>query len=966
MLWPIHLSCLLSFLPLLGVVALTNTNDFVALKALMSNWDNHPPNWNGADPCGSGWDGITCTNDRVQSITLASLNLSGQLASDIEKLSELQILDLSYNKGITGELPSSIGNLNNLTSLIVVGCGFSGQIPPSIGSLQKLVYLSLNLNNFVGQIPASIGNIPNLFWLDIADNKLTGSIPVSKGSTPGLDMLVTTKHFHFGGNLLSGEIPSQLFTSELTLKHLIPTTLGLVRSLEVIRLDRNLLIGAVPGNLNNLSSVQTLHLENNKLTGPLPNLTSMDSLNYADLSNNSFEATDVPPWFSSLQYLTSLIMENTHIRGELPDSLFSLSQLQTVLVSYYLHNLGFVWENYATFLLYRISVLRRNQINGTLTIGSNRNNQLKLIDLQNNFIDAFPASDDYSTVEIILVGNPICEEGITEDYCTISNDRSNDTYTSPQQNCTPLQCSKYQILSPTCQCAYPYSGTLTFRAPSFSNYGNNSVYESLEQALMKSFKSHNQPVDSVSLSSPVKDSVGYFQLHLDIFPYSQLYFNWTGIERIGFMLSNQTFKPPHEFGPFVFHGNAYQYFAGYTAGSHKSSISTGVIIGATLGAFVLLLLLLVAGVYAFRQKKIAKSASKRSDPFGSWDPKTDSGGVPQLKGGRSFTFEEIKKFTNNFSTSNEIGSGGYGKVYRGTLVNGQLVAIKRAQQGSTQGALEFKTEIELLSRVHHKNVVGLVGFCFDKGEQMLVYEYITNGTLKNSLTGKTGIRLDWSRRLKIALGAGRGVHYLHEEANPPVIHRDIKSNNILLDHRLNAKVADFGLSKCKPMSEQDKSHLTTNVKGTMGYLDPEYYMTQQLTEKSDVYSFGVVMLELLTSRTPIAKGKYIVREIKKALDKSKNLYNLEAMLDPIVASNMAPGSVERFVEMALRCVEESGSSRPNMSEVVKEIEKIMDLAGLNPSNESASTSDNYEGTSKGSKDPYANESLLSYSGSESK
>lgn len=149
-------------------------------------------------------------------------------------------------------------------------------------------------------------------------------------------------------------------------------------------------------------------------------------------------------------------------------------------------------------------------------------------------------------------------------------------------------------------------------------------------------------------------------------------------------------------------------------------------------------------------------------------------------------------------------------------------------------------------------------------------------------------------------------------------------------------------------------------------MDPEYYMTQQLTEKSDVYSFGVVMLELLTSRAPIVKGKYIVREIKEALDRSKNLYNLEAMLDPIVASNMAPGSVERFVEMALRCVDESGSSRPNMSEVVKEIEKIMDLAGLNPSNESASTSDNYEGTSKGSKDPYANESLLSYSGSESK
>lgn len=143
-------------------------------------------------------------------------------------------------------------------------------------------------------------------------------------------------------------------------------------------------------------------------------------------------------------------------------------------------------------------------------------------------------------------------------------------------------------------------------------------------------------------------------------------------------------------------------------------------------------------------------------------------------------------------------------------------------------------------------------------------------------------------------------------------------------------------------------------------------MTQQLTEKSDVYSFGVVMLELLTSRTPIVKGKYVVREVKDLLDNSKNLYNLEPILDPIVASNMAPGSVERFVEVALRCVHETGAHRPSMSEVVKELENIMEIAGLNPNNESATTSDNYEGTSKGSKDPYANESLFSDSGGYSK
>ena len=178
-------------------------------------------------------------------------------------------------------------------------------------------------------------------------------------------------------------------------------------------------------------------------------------------------------------------------------------------------------------------------------------------------------------------------------------------------------------------------------------------------------------------------------------------------------------------------------------------------------------------------------------------------------------------------------------MYKATLPTGQMVAIKRAKQESMQGGLEFKTEIELLSRVHHKNLVGLVGFCFQLGEQMLVYEYVPNGSLKDSLSGtshlflhlaypvlivrlideslpyagRSGIRLDWKRRLKVALGSARGLAYLHELADPPIIHRDIKSNNILLDERLNAKVADFGLSKL--LSDCEKGHVTTQVKGTM-------------------------------------------------------------------------------------------------------------------------------------------------------
>ncbi|KAI9397103.1 hypothetical protein POPTR_004G231700v4 [Populus trichocarpa] len=929
--------------------AVTNNDDFNALKALKDVWDNVPPTWVGADPCGSRWDGIVCTNSRVTSITLASMGLKGTLSGDISLLSELQILDLSYNTELTGSLPLAIGDLKKLTNLILVRCRFSGPIPDAIGSLSQLTDLSLNSNRFSGSIPPSLGNLDKLFWLDLADNMLTGTIPVSTGTTPGLDLLVHTKHFHLGFNQLTGQIPPKLFSSGMNLIHVllesnkltgsIPSTLGLVKSLEVVRLDNNSLTGPVPSNINNLTSVSEMFLSNNGLTGPLPNLTGMDHLTYLDMSNNTFGATDFPPWFSTLQSLTTLVMEKTQLQGQIPSDFFSLSNLQTLDA-------------------------RNNKFNGTLDIRTSSINQLSLIDLRENQISAFTERPGIEKVGVILVDNPVCQEtGVTESYCSVSQNES--SYSTPLNNCVASSCFANQISSPNCKCAFPYTGLLQFRAPSFSNLGNDTYYTVLEQSLMNSFKFHQLPVDSVNLSHPRKDSSTYLVMNLQVFPFGQDRFNWTGISRIGFALSNQIFKPPSQFGPFVFHGDTYLNFAGKeVTGSNKSS-NTGVIIGAVAGGSVLLLLLLGAGLYAHRQKKRAEKATEQNNPFAQWESNKSIGGVPQLKGARNFSFEELRKYSNNFSETNDIGSGGYGNVYRGVLPTGELIAIKRAQQGSMQGGLEFKTEIELLSRVHHKNVVSLIGFCFDRGEQMLVYEFVPNGSLMESLSGKTGIRLDWVRRLKVALGAARGLAYLHELANPPIIHRDIKSSNILLDERLNAKVADFGLSK--PMGDSETGHLThvtTQVKGTMGYMDPEYYMTQQLTEKSDVYSFGVVMLELLTGKRPIEKGKYVVREVKTALDRAKYLYNLGELLDSSIGLDTTLKGLDKFVDVALKCVEENGSDRPTMGEVVKEIENILHLAGLNPNADSASTSASYDDASKGNaKHPYIfSKDAFDYSG----
>ncbi|KAM3714957.1 hypothetical protein ACJW31_01G372100 [Castanea mollissima] len=839
------------------VIPLTANDDFNGLLSLQDELKN-TPNWKAsADPC-DNWEGIKCTNSRVTSLILTSMNLMGKLSSEISQLSELQTLDLSYNKNITGPLPSSIGNLMNLINVNLIGCSFYGSIPDTIGNLQKLITLSLNNNSFSGHIPTSIGRLSNLYWLDLAENQLEGPLPVSDGNTPGLDMLVKAKHLLLSSNFLTGNIPE---------------TLGSMTHLEVIRFDRNSLSGPVPSNLNDLVNVNELYLSNNMLTGPIPDLTGMNNLHYVDMSNNSFDEFDFPPWISSLESLTTLMMENTHCQGEVPVNLFSLTNLQTV-------------------------VLRNNRLNGTLDIGTTYSNQLQLIDLQNNSIESFTTRAKGYDKKLILVENPLCENNV-ESYCMVPQSKNTSTFSTLPNNCQPINCNLDQDSSPNCKCAYPYKGTLFFRAPSFSDLDNPSYYIDIQGSLMKFAQSHKLPVDSVS-----------------------------------------TFKPPDKFGPFYFKAMPYGPFSEEYIESKKQS-SIGVIIGAAIGGTVLLLLLLLAGFYAFHQKRRAERASDQLHPFARWDPNNGSGGVPQLKGARCFSFEELKKHTNKFSEENSIGSGGYGKVYLGTLPTGQLIAIKRAQKESMQGGLEFKTEIELLSRVHHKNLVSLVGFCFDQG--------------------KSGFRLDWMRRLKIALGAARGLAYLHELANPPIIHRDIKSTNILLDEHLNAKVSDFGLSK--PMGEGEKGHVSTQVKGTMGYMDPEYYMTQQLTEKSDIYSFGVVMLELITARMPIERGKYIVRVVQTAIDRTKDLYNLQEILDPIISLQTSLKGLEKFVDLAMRCVEELGGNRPTMGDVVKEIENVMHMVGLNPNAESASTSASYEDVSKGnSGHPYNNEDFK-YSGS---
>lgn len=908
------------------VFSYTNPNDVAVLQSLKESWQNTPPSWDETDdPCGGRWDGVMCNNSRVTALSLSTMGLKGKLEGDIGGLTELRSLDLSFNKDLTGPLSSRLGDLQNLNILILAGCRFSGKIPDELGNLKALSFLALNSNNFTGSIPASLGKLSNVYWFDLADNQLTGSLPVSTATTPGLDLLLKAKHFHFNKNLLSGSIPAKLFSSDMVLIHVlfdgnrfignIPETLGLVQTLEVLRLDRNGLTGSAPSNLNNLTNINELNLAYNSLTGPFPDLTGMNNLNYLDLSNNSFDATEPPAWFSALPSLTTLVVEFGPLQGLLPPKVFSFPQLQQVK-------------------------LRNNSFNDTFNMGDSISQQLQLVDMENNQISKVTFNSEYNNT-LILLGNPVCSSGISgTSYCQLQQ-QTTKPYSTSLANCGSKSCSADRKLNPqSCECQYPYEGTLYFRGPSFRELSDVNVFHELEMSLWVKL---GLTPGSVSLQNPFFNIDDYLQVQLALFPSTGVYFNRSEIQRIGFDLSNQTYKPPEKFGPYYFIAAPYP----FEVKNGGSSISPGVVVGISVGCAFLVLGLIGVGIYAIRQKKRAEKAIGLSRPFASWAPSgKDSGGAPQLKGARWFSYDELKKYTNNFSENNEIGSGGYGKVYRGLLSDGQVLAIKRAQQGSMQGGLEFKTEIELLSRVHHKNLVGLVGFCFEQGEQMLVYEFMPNGTLRESLSGRSGIYLDWKRRLRIALGSARGLAYLHELANPPIIHRDVKSTNILLDENLGAKVSDFGLSKL--VSDSAKGHVSTQVKGTLGYLDPEYYMTQQLTEKSDVYSFGVVMLELITAKQPIEKGKYIVREVRLVMNRNEEEhYGLRELMDPSIRNTPNLIGFGRFLELAMLCVEETAADRPTMSEVVKAIETILQNDGINTNSTSASSSATDFGSAKG-------------------
>ncbi|CAK7323475.1 unnamed protein product [Dovyalis caffra] len=891
------------------------------IKNSLIDINNNLSNWRRGDPCTANWTGVLCFNAtkedgylHVRELQLLDMNLSGTLSPSLGQLSYMEILDFMWNN-ITGSIPREIGYIK---SLVIA---------------HELIYLVLDVDNGVNVNRVDIATIAELHstvvfssilmellflqapeWKSIDshmnNNSISGQIP------PELSRLPSLVHFLLDNNNLSGTLPPEL--SELP-------------KLLILQLDNNHFDGStIPPSYGNMTKLLKMSLRNCSLQGPMPDLSRVANLGYLDLSFNQL-AGPIPPDKLS-ENITTIDLSHNLLNGTIPAYFSDLPQLQLLSIA-------------------------NNSFSGSVpsTIWQSRTNGTEGLDLdfENNSLSNISGSTSLpQNVTLWLKGNPACSNSNLVQFCGSRNsDMNNQSSTETNVTCLTQSCPppyEYLPTSPTsCFCAAPLIFGYRLKSPGFSNFIPYRF--PFEEYLTSGLKLHLNQLD---LASVTWEQGPRLKMHLKVFPVyvnqnSSHTFNKSEARRIMSMFTGWDIPDSDIFGPYeLLYITLLDPYKDVLVTSQKSKISTGTLVGIVLGAIaVAVTLSAIVSLLILRvRSRDYRAVSKR---------RRASKASMKIEGVKDFSYAEMALATNNFNSSSQVGQGGYGKVYKGILADGRAVAIKRAEEGSLQGEKEFLTEIELLSRLHHRNLVSLIGYCDEEGEQMLVYEFMANGTLRDNLSAKAKEPLSFATRLRIALASAKGILYLHTEADPPIFHRDIKASNILLDPRYNAKVADFGLSRLAPVPDIEgdvPAHISTVVKGTPGYLDPEYFLTHKLTDKSDVYSLGVVLLELLTGMQPISHGKNIVREV--------NIAYQSGMIFSIIDGRMGSypsDCIDKLLTLAMKCCSDETDARPSMADVVRELESIWHVL---PESDTATTDTMSTDTGREVSTPPPSSSLL--------
>ncbi|KAB2637017.1 LRR receptor-like serine/threonine-protein kinase [Pyrus ussuriensis x Pyrus communis] len=796
------------------------------------------------------------------------------------------------------DLPSTAPALRaKLTTQPSLATYKRGVFPEEFLALRYLAVLKIDQNYFKGPLPAFIGNMSALITLSIAHNSFSGPIPKELGNLTELNILA------IGSNNFSGTLPLEL---------------GNLVKLQEIWASDSLFSGKIPDFIGNWTQLTSLRFRGNSFEGPIPTsfsqLTSLNSLQISDIYNGSSSLD----FIKKMKNLTDLDLSFNNLTGQLPSSLYNLNSLTSLF-------------------------LGNNSLSGPLP--SQKSNLLQTIDLSYNFLSgSFPQWVTTISQLNLVVNN-------------FTFDSSNIT-TLPGLNC--LQ-RNFPCNRDTPRSTFIVTSTEKWAV---SNVGmfSDGVYRLFLEKTVEQVTGTDVTPELFQTSRLSPGSLRYFGLGLENGPYTiTLHFAETVFDRdiqqtweslgwrvfdiyiqgtrkikdfdiskevggvnVGIMKRfnvsvSENYLEIHLFwagkGTCCIPGH----YGSLIAAVHSASVSglppttpgkksrTGLIVGIAVPLGVVSLLLIFAILYMRRKK----SEKEDHEDILGLGPRPNT-----------FSYAELRAATEYFNPSNKLGEGGYGPVYKGTLFDGRVVAVKQLSVASHQGKSQFVSEIATISTVQHRNLVKLYGCCIEGSHRILVYEYLENKSLDQALFGTSNLHLDWPTRFNILLGTARGLAYLHEESRPRVVHRDVKASNILLDAELSPKISDFGLAK---LYDDEKTHISTRVAGTIGYLASEYALFGHLTEKADVFGFGVVVLEILSGRpnsyNNLDQEKIYLLEWVWTLHENDQTLGL---VDPRL-TEFDEIKATRLIKVALVCTQGSPMARPSMSRVVAMLSGDIDI-----------------------------------------
>ncbi|KAK9107806.1 hypothetical protein Syun_023817 [Stephania yunnanensis] len=838
-----------------------------------------------------------CNLTNLRTLYLYQNSLSGPIPSEIENLKYVSQMDLS-NNNLTGHIPPSLGNMSSLHFLYLYANMLSSSIPQEIGNMGSIGVIELSKNFLTGSIPSSMGKLKNLYRIDMAVNKLTGALPTA------ILNLTELNYLNLGVNELTGALPpaiinlTKLEVLGIFLNRLsgtIPQELGIKSTMKSFMVSENSFSGHLPQHICQGGKLERLSAFNNDFTGPIPesmkNCTSLQTislygnqlvgnitqdfgiypnLTYIDLNHNNLYGELSTSWGES-RNLTLLKISGNNITGIMPSNIVQLEQLKVLDLSSNQIGGNIPKELGKLSFLYNLS-LKDNKLSGHVPKEMGNLANLEALDLSSNTLSGpIPkeigecsklhylslSKNLFDGIIPIEVGNL----GSLQDVLDLSQNKLTGEIT-------------------------PQLGSLTMLQN--LNLSHNHLNGSIPSSFTAMVSLQSVDISHNDLEGLVPNIKAFQNATPDAFEGNKgLCGKFKGLRPCNTSLTTSGEKKN---------------------GSHKVMIIVFISLAATVLVFVLVIACIV---FFYRNKKVEKLETEEAqmrnqkDVFSIWN----------YDG--KIAYEDIIDATEDFDSKHCIGQGGYGTVYRAELSTGQVVAVKKLNLNTDEDDDEnmveeksFLNEMKVLAQIRHRNVVKLYGFCSHPRCMFLVYEYMEKGSLASILRDdKEATQLDWVKRVKIIKGVAHALSYMHHDCPQPIIHRDITSNNVLLDEEFNACVSDFGTAR---LLKPDSTNWTT-LAGTMGYTAPELAYTLAVTEKCDVYSFGVVALEIIKGRHP---GD-IISSLSLQIAPNTMLNQILDQRLPSPEGQQIAQDVDVIVRIAISCVNSNPNSRPTMLEVCR-------------------------------------------------